>query len=168
MKKLMVVFFVMLAFLFASSTILPAPTDRCEDEKAQIVELEAELTAAYAKLAGKDLQINDLQSEIAIANEQLMIQDAEIVVLEQQVETAYEKVDKQAVEISVLEDKLARCYAATPKPAKGLWVGANSGIPFGVMGTAGYQFSERFMVSTGVGYLGQFQWQVGFSTRIGQ
>ena len=168
MRKLLVVCFMMLVFLFASSTILPAPTDRCEDEKAQIVALEAELLAAYAKLAEKDLVIIDLQSETAVANEQLTIQNAEIVVLEQQVETAYEKVDKQAVEISVLEDKLARCYAATPKPAKGLWVGANSGIPFGVMGTASYQFSERFMVSTGVGYLGQFQWQVGFSTRIGQ
>ncbi len=168
MRKLWITILTALVFLFFSVTLLPAPVDKCEEEKAQIAVLNSELATTYAALDVKELEVFELQTDLTIAYDDLNLKDVEIIVLEQQIATAYDKVDKQAVEITVLEDKLAQCYATVQKPINGIWVGANTGIPFGVLGTVGYQFNERFMVKSALGYMGQFQWQVGFSTRIGR
>ncbi len=134
---------------------LTLATDECEKAGGEKVCVKPdEVVVKVADLLKARDQMLVLQAELAAAYAVLDEKDALL--------------HEKDVEIITLEQKNIAWSSKYDRDTRGMWVGAATGIPFGVMGTFGYQFNERFQVDSSIGYMGQFQWQAGFSTRIGR
>lgn len=128
--------------------------------------VQFELTTAQSRLEATELELETAQMQLEMAQADLKTTREDLKSTTKDLMTAYEDLDGKVDEIKALEDKLTLCLARPPGVVKGLWVGAYTGYPFGVMGSAGFQFNERFMANSAIGYMDGFIWQIGFSTRI--
>ena len=144
-----------------------------EDLNTQILNLQFELenvqfelTTAQFRLESTELELESTQLQFEMTQLELRTVESDLEDAQANLLIAYEELDERNAENTILSEKLALCLAQSQGSVKGLWVGANTGIPFGVLGSAGYQFNDRFMVTSAIGYMEGFHWQIGFSTRI--
>ena len=144
-----------------------------EGLQAQIIDLQTELENVQFELTTVQFRLESTELELETTQLQLEMTQLELRTVKSDLEDAqaglliaYEELDEKNTENTILSDKLALCLAQSQGSVRGLWVGANTGIPFGVLGSVGYQFNNRFMVTSGIGYMEGFHWQIGFSTRI--
>jgi hypothetical protein len=150
--------------------------------------LQTENDSLWAQIDELNLIINGLESSLSIAHDDITSKNREIerlrtaladvedyaAELQNDLDVAYADVAdlETAVsylgnEIERLEDVNAALIAQLGKKPTGPWVGVTTGYPFGALGNFSYQFSDRFMFNSGIGYMGGFQIQAGLSLKIG-
>lgn len=164
MRKTWISVVLIVTFLF-----MAMPLSAGEWVKLEPGQVIVEQTYIDELIATKDeliADVVDLQVELTALYEDLDDRHLEILGLEAQIETAIEALIKKNTEIAAIEAELTLCLERPQVSEDNVWIGASTGYPFGLLGTIGYQFSERYMVNGGIGYMGGFQFQVGFSRKM--
>lgn len=138
---------------------------RVEDE---LVDTQAILVGTQNELADTQGVLEAVRSVLTTTYEELDSQEAEIRDLESELSAASETIGSLNITVQSLQEQLAACLSIPPVSTTGVWLGGVTGIPFGVLGTFGYQVNEQLIINSAFGYQDGFRVQVGVSRKIGK